>query len=433
MTTTLEEVSKTSIQLILKEPFYGHFFTGLIKEVSDEVDTAAVTIQSYNAFKLLVNDEFWKSLTDKEHRYGLIKHEILHIVLKHLHRFKDYEHKYIFNIAADLVVNQYIEKRQLPDGGITLERFSDIEKEHNFKFLPNQDVGYYYRILKELLSQNPSCSKKNNSGNQNCNSDNTGDDKNTDPNGPLSLNDLLDGENQELKRHEFWKELEKLSEGEVKILDININELLKQTAQRLKSKGNINWWGNLPAGLSEYLQELFKSFEPTVDWRRVLRLFTSSSSKTFIKNTLKRPSKRYGTTPGIKIKRKNKLLIAIDTSGSVSNEELSIFFGEIYHIWKQGAEIHVVECDTKIQKIYRYNGIPPKIIHGRGGTAFEEPIIYANEKLQPDCIVYFTDGYAPAPSTKTRFPILWMITKNGIDNSSQTWTDLKGRKVRMNH
>ncbi|NME68046.1 vWA domain-containing protein [Flammeovirga aprica] len=422
MTTTLEEVSKTSIQLILKEPFYGHFFTGLLKEVTGKVDTAAVTIQSYNAFKLMVNEEFWRSLTDKEHRYGLIKHEILHIVLKHLHKYKDYEHKYLYNIAADLVVNQYIEKHQLPEGGITLERFSDLEKEHNFKLQKDQDVGYYYHILKKLLSKQTS--GKNNTEESN---DNTS----SDPNSQLTINDLLDDNNSELKRHQLWKAMEELSEGETKILDININELLKQTAQRLISKGKTNWWASLPAGLSEYLKELFKSFEPSVDWRRILRLFTSSSSKTFLKNTLKRPSKRYGTTPGIKIKRKNKLLVAIDTSGSVSNEELNIFFGEIYHIWKQGAEIHVVECDVRIHKKYRYNGIPPEIIHGRGGTAFEAPIEYANTELQPDCIVYFTDGYASPPSVQSRFPLLWMITQSGISENDNIWKELKGRKVRM--
>ncbi|KXX70467.1 VWA-like domain-containing protein [Flammeovirga sp. SJP92] len=421
MTNTLEEVSKTSIQLILKEPFYGHFFTGLLKEVTERIDTAAVTIQGHNAFKLLVNEEFWQSLTDKEQRYGLIKHEILHIVLKHLHKYKDYEHKYLYNIAADLVVNQYIQKHQLPEGGITLERFADLEKEHNFEFERNKDVGYYYHILKKLLGKTSAGTSSESKEKKAVAS----------PDYQLSINDLLDDDNSELKRHQLWKEIESLTEGETKILDININELLKQTAQRLKSKGNVNWWGSLPAGLSVYLQELFKSFEPSVDWRRVLRLFTSSSSKTFLKNTLKRPSKRYGTTPGIKIKRKNKLLVAIDTSGSVSNEELMIFFGEIYHIWKQGAEIHIVECDVIIHKKYRYNGTPPNVIHGRGGTSFEAPIEYANTELHPDCIVYFTDGYAPPPSVHSRYPLLWMITQSGIDEDSTTWNELSGRKVRM--
>jgi len=77
---------------------------------------------------------------------------------------------------------------------------------------------------------------------------------------------------------------------------------------------------------------------------------TSNAKKTFRKTTLKRPSKRYGTYPGFKTKKFTKIMVAIDTSGSVDNESLCEFFSEMSHIYKAGAEIHVVECDTRIGK-----------------------------------------------------------------------------------
>ena len=169
-------------------------------------------------------------------------------------------------------------------------------------------------------------------------------------------------------------------------------------------------------------------FEPKIQWRQLLRLFTQSSRKTRVRNTISRPSKRYGTTPGVKIARRQNIFVAVDTSGSIEAKELELFFSEIYHIHRQGAQITVLECDTEIQAIYRFRGVAPVEIHGRGGTDFNAPIRYANEKL-PDCLIYFTDGRAKAPEIRCRRPILWVVTSGGISTSA--WNSLAGRKLKL--
>ncbi|BDD12605.1 hypothetical protein FUAX_50370 (plasmid) [Fulvitalea axinellae] len=420
MTNILEEVSKTSVKLILKEPFYGHFFSGLVKEVTEATPTAAVGANRQNkTIKLMVNEGFWKSLTNPEHRYGLIKHEVLHIVLKHLTMMPEYSNPRLFNIAADMVVNQYIEKRQLPEGGITLESFWFLEKRFGLTLEPEMSVKYYYRILKKFLESNPSPVQLSE------------EDKNEmEEKGlpiPIVPEDLTNEEGKMVGSHRFWKEIEEMTEAERRIMDRYINEAIQRTAQRVGPRGI----GNLPAGLKVYLDTLLESLKPNLDWRRALRIFAASSTRTYIKNTIRRPSKRFGTTPGIKVKRKQKLLIAVDTSGSVSNDELRKFFAEVYHIWRQGAEILVVECDTHIHNTYSYSGKAPEYISGRGGTDFNEPIRFANESYRPDALVYFTDGLANIPSTVSRCPVLWMITTNGIDSNNDIWSGLQGRKVRM--
>jgi predicted metal-dependent peptidase len=166
-----------------------------------------------------------------------------------------------------------------------------------------------------------------------------------------------------------------------------------------------------------------------VNWRRILKLFANSSSRTKVRNTLRRPSKRYGTNPGIQVKKKQKVLIAIDTSGSIQMDELKEFFNEVYHIWKQGAQVKVVECDTIIHQTYNYRGKTPEKVSGGGGTAFEAPIKYANEEYRPDALVYFTDGYGSNPNIKSNCPILWLLSKNGSDVSYIS--DFQGRKVKM--
>ncbi|UZR96891.1 vWA domain-containing protein [Chondrinema litorale] len=417
MAEILSEVSKTSIQLILKEPFYGHFFTGMLKEVTEQIPTAAVSLVNKQMVKLLVNPNFWKELSDTEKRYGLIKHELLHIVLKHLFSMKEFSNKRLYNIAADIVVNQYISKHQLPEGGITLERFWYLEEKYQITLERDKDAGYYYHLLKKILDGN-SPVKKDLSVN---------DENGKGKPDPITEDDLSKTDLEELWRHETWKEVEELTEAEQKVLNRSINEIIVQTVDRIKHKDK--GIGNLPAGLQQYLDALLESLKPNVNWRRVLRLFSATSNRTFLKNTIQRPSKRYGVTPGIKVKRKQKMLIAIDTSGSVSIPELQEFFGEIYHIWRQGAEIYVVECDAAIRNHYPYRGKPPEIVSGRGGTHFNAPVVFANEKYRPDAIVYFTDGFAAAPTVKSRCPILWMISQNGIEENK--WEFLPGRKVKM--
>jgi predicted metal-dependent peptidase len=216
-----------------------------------------------------------------------------------------------------------------------------------------------------------------------------------------------------------------MSSAERKIIESMINESILNSVARMKERK----FGNLPAGLQQYIDLLVESLKPNVNWKRVLRLFAASSSRTHIKNTIRRPSKRYGTTPGIKIQRKQKLLVAIDSSGSIDDVELKEFFAEIYHIWKQGAEIYVTECDTEIHNHYFYKGKNPELISGRGGTAFDAPIEYANDIYNPDAVIYFTDGYGAEPEVTCKKPILWMITSAGID--SESWDFLPGRKVKM--
>lgn len=74
------------------------------------------------------------------------------------------------------------------------------------------------------------------------------------------------------------------------------------------------------------------------------------------KKTYQRESKRFNKTPGIKLKRKVQILVAIDTSGSIHNTELLDFFNEIHHIYKTKAKITIIECDSKIQSIWEYKG-----------------------------------------------------------------------------
>ncbi len=234
--------------------------------------------------------------------------------------------------------------------------------------------------------------------------------------------------NIHLDQHASWENLAKMPNAEKQLAQAMINQLVQNTADRVKTK----YFADLPAGLQLHIDKMLQWLQPQVNWKRVIRLFTERSSRTFLYNTMKRPSKRYGITPGIKIRKRKKILAVIDTSGSIIEEEVKEFFNELYFLWKQKAEILVLECDMEIRNTYFYRGITPHIVSGGGGTSFEAPINYANTKYNPDAILYFTDGYAEIPYTISQKPILWLITKNGITENDVLWANLPGKKVKFN-
>lgn len=431
MNPILDDIAKTSIQLMLNEPFYGHFFTSIIKDVDNEkTESVALSPARFDMLKLVINENYWKDeLTQpnpeqsKQLRYGAIKHQILHLVLKHILRVQDFGDKQLFGIAADLATNQYINPNQLTPDAISIENFPDFELE------TQQSLDYYYHKLKEKADEIGAEGAGEGDGEEECedceSGGGEGEDENLNPSQKKLKELLADAKNKQLEQHKNWEQIAKMSMAERKLLEAIINEAISSTMNRIKNKG----YGTLPGDLQSYIDGLLESMKPTVNWRRVLRIFAATSARTYIKNTIQKASKRYGTTPGIKLKHRQRLMVAVDTSGSVSDEDLKEFFSEIYHIWKQGAEIHIVECDTQIAKAYNYKGVPPQAVHGRGGTDFNPPIEYANNEFRPDGLVYFTDGGAPAPEISSRAPILWLVCESGI--SEADWDFLPGRKVKM--
>lgn len=406
MTTTarvLDELSQVAIQLLLREPFYAHVFSSLNKTVvgpGHEVDTLAVG-QGANGYTFYVNAKFWdEELTSPEHRYGVVKHEILHLVFRH-HAAQDPAFDaMVQNIAFDLVVNQYIDRKMLPENSIFLETFPDL------KLWQGQTWFYYYKKLAEARQQ---------SGDGN-------------PSGTPSADILekMSSTSNGLERHQPWREIRNKSNLEKSVNDAHMDNVIRTAHQRTSAAA----WGALPGEVRDTLQQTLQAPEPEVNWRRTLRVFTKSASLTTLRSTIRRPSKRYGTNPGVKIQRKQRLLVALDTSGSIGTPDVQLFFDELYHLWRTGVQIDVVECDTKIQRRYPYRGAIPQFYFGRGGTDFNEPLVLANEE-RPDALIYFTDGYAGKPITQPRIPVLWMITSRGIVNGTAQWQDLPGRKVKM--
>ena len=120
------------------------------------------------------------------------------------------------------------------------------------------------------------------------------------------------------------------------------------------------------------------------------------------------------------------MLLAIDTSGSVSDSELQEFMGEIHHIYKTGVDITMIQCDTVIRSIESYKGKNEIKVQGRGGTEFDPVLDYynANQKKYTS-LVYFTDGECGV-SVKPRSKVLWVLSERSGMNH-----DLPGQVIKL--
>jgi predicted metal-dependent peptidase len=196
-------------------------------------------------------------------------------------------------------------------------------------------------------------------------------------------------------------------------LDNIINEVLGQKILDALKRTPTRLHGTMPGGLIDYIKSLEK-IKPSVDWKRLLRLFASTNGRSYVAHTMKRISKRYGTRPGIKIKRLWKIAVVIDTSGSIDKVTLQLFINEINHIYRCGADITLIQCDSAVQEVITYKPSMTVTVKGGGGTNFDPVLELINKsKNNYSGVIYFTDGYAPSPTVKIKQSLIWVITPDG--------------------
>lgn len=395
-----DEVSRAAFSLLLKEPFYAHVLAGMPREVTDRVETIAVAWNGQQA-KLLVNPQFLLQALTPEERCALLKHEVLHVVFQHLFRQVDRD-PMIADMAADLVVNQLVDPWPLPEGSVLLESFPDLNLQ------PDQTMDQYHaeliKVYREML-QNGYDQKKGETGIP----DWAG--KTSAPQSARAIDKFLSNANR--GEHSQW------ARGDDSLATAAGRYAIGNVLIRARERMAAHQWGSLPGALQSLLDGLLSERQPKLDWRRTLRIFCAASGKTRIRHSVKRISKRYGTRPGIKIQRLQRLLVAIDTSGSIDQDMLETFFTEIHGISRTGATVTIVECDAEVQRHYEYRGQTPEKVEGGGGTAFEPVFRWMLEGRHFDGCIYLTDGYGEHPVTRPNCRLLWVVPGDDTGNGSE--------------
>lgn len=381
----MNKLQQAIVSLLFSEPFYGHLISKMKISKSDKIPTAGVFIT--DKINMVYNENFFDSLEVID-IVKVLKHECGHILQEHITRAKQIgvvnaELQKRFNLATDATINvndlvTTVEKI----GGVTVKGLNDMMKkmldEANAKdngkrtFSPMEEgqiAEYYYNKINEFAEQNADIM----------------------PQG--------DGMGETMDDHSVWEQSEGSEEMQKEVAKQAIN-------QSVKDAGGI---GSIPGDIAAMVNEMNKS---QVNWRQQLRQFYVATLKSTRMPTRKRRNRRYGILqPGNKKKPELHLALCVDTSGSVSDEELAMFWGEMQAISSLGVKITIIEADCTVQNVYDFEPKKTPSFSGRGGTAYTPAIEKAIE-LKADGIIYCGDFDTADTPEDPRKPFLWVGVRN---------------------
>lgn len=376
-------MERTRVYLITEYPFYAAMLNQSVFSWTQRIKTAAVGLNSIGNVMLLVNKEYFYSLSDA-HRAGLLMHEMLHLAMQHLLRGKDLDNK-LANIAMDIAINQYIPAELLPPGALLPALYN---------LTPNKSFEHYYIELQKR-KVDPQ--------------EQTLDEHNWDS--PLNTDEELDGSSEFPADAQLSEEMKE--------------EVIKRIVENAVAESEQSKPGSVPIQISEELEkrQIRKS---KINWQQKLRNYIGKRYGNEYESTRNRPNRRLGLgAPGTKRVDAPKVLIAIDESGSVSDNMVMDLISEVKWILNIIADkTEVVFFDTEIVKsimLDKLREVPKRV--ASGGTNFQAVINYANTK-HPDLLIMLTDGECDAP-TNYKYRVLWALV--GKDKADH----LEGVKIRL--
>lgn len=437
---------------IMSMIFEGRFFSTIVlnmrREFTNRIPTLGVNVT--DEINLFINPYFFNSL-NLEERVAILHHECYHVINNHFARMRDLEpqifegkkertlkdaiqnqvHASLLNSAADYAINEYIPKlpKKLkmfePDGKLMVEPETKEDGSKNpragkpsigrpllvndlKKKLPEvknkETLEYYYEWLKtdegKKALENLKIVLQDGKGNE-------------------------DGRGMTLDDHSLWHEGDATQD--------QITEKVKQVVNNAAEAAGEREIGSLPVEVKQAIEAL--NHVPR-DWRQDVQRFVARTAEILIDSSRKKRNRRYGIIyPGFITYPKLHLAVGIDSSGSVRDEELTQFFAELGRLHKMEIILTIIECDTQVNGVYKFDAKKPFLIHGRGGTSFK-PVFEECEKLDVDGLIYFTDMECYDEGIKKpKYSVLWAIVgskeRKPIYNwGSSTYIEVK-KKVKV--
>lgn len=349
---TQRKIRVAMSQLVLNSPFFSVLLLQQKLIYTIDIPTFATTGQA-----IYVNPVFAKTLSDEEVK-GVFVHELMHTVFMHLTRRGERDPA-LYNMAADYAINPIIKKEgfSLPGSHLDEDRFHGMTAD---------------AIYKIIQKENPEM--------------------------PEDLLDLMDDPT--------------LSDSQ-------------RTAQEQQTKINVTKaitaaGDDVPGSIRKLVTE---AIETKIDWREKLRDFIQVSLGND-ESTWRRPNRTYlyqnVYLPSYEGKSMPSISIMIDTSGSIyGNQDLFVEFkSEIVKIVEDlvPEQVDIFYVDTRVQKhdTFEESEEPIFDLAGGGGTDFRSawPEI---EKVNPSCIIAFTDCWATFPN-ESAVDTMWICYQNKSPN-----------------
>ncbi len=364
--TLQRKLSASLLRITDKSAFFAALALHARIEASREIPTAAT-----DGDAVFINPEFWNTLSSAE-QDGVLLHEVLHAALLHVSRRAGRDPK-IWNLAADVVVNGMILKEgwTLPEKRIREPRFEHLAVEEVYEKLL-REANVLPPLDADLLEDAPSDVSEKRGG---------------------------------ARKGEGSKKSRKASDG-----------FWKNAIEQAQLVAKSNRVGDLPAGI---LRELKSATRTQLDWRSYLWRYLTQTPTDFT-NFDRRFVGRgmyLDTIDGESV----RVLVCVDTSGSVDEGELQIFLGEVVGILR--AYPHL-ECELFFADAEVHGPFPLKVgapfpkPMGGGGTDFRPFFtrIASHRFLANQTVaIYLTDGYGTFPERAPRCPVLWVVPAGGLE------------------
>ncbi|WP_282804130.1 vWA domain-containing protein [Clostridium tetani] len=368
-----------------EDNFFGLFSMQMKREINTKILWPLGTTVSLSHFVLHFNPFLFLNCSLEEMK-ALIKHEIYHIMFGHFKRERQLKKKYssfIVNTALDISINQYIEN--LPSWSSTIEK---VNLSFNGDLSYERNAEYYAEKIKEAIDKLTSEKGKKKILNKEL---------------MINSQDIKIEECKIENAHDVWN----LNKNNFDLE--HLKELTKKTANNA-SKGKIS------SSIQRALKDLNKKAQ--IPWNEYLRKVIGTQPMGY-KKTITRKDRRQPNRLDIRGKlpdHKIKLLIALDISGSMSDEDIQKVMVEIFDIVKKHpAEITIIESDNAIRRVYKVKrkGDIKKKLDTRGGTSFSPVFqhIYDN-RLRDHILIYFTDGMGEEELKikPINYKTLWVLT-----------------------
>lgn len=386
-----QKVQKDHVWLMRSSKYC--LYSGIIMlgktEVKDDVPTAYT-----DGRDVVYGRKFMQRLSDKERR-GVILHENMHKAFRHLSVWRHLYEKdqQLANMACDFVINLLIHDK---DSGVTLPDFALLDDKY-----AGMDAGQVYRLLKQEAQQNNSIHIKT-VGNQ------------QGKHVPVQHCGSMD--------EHGWDDAQGMSDEEREVLARDIDQALRQGALLASKMG-----GNVPREVADLLT-------PKVDWREALREFITSLCQDKDTSTWRKPSRRWVDQniymPSSIGEAVGRVVLAIDTSGSIDAKQIGTFLTEVRSICEtvRPEGIDLLYWDSRVRQHEKYeqdqldNLLSSTKPRGGGGTAPSCVSAYiTSHKIKAECVVVLTDGIVAGDwGSKWTCPVLWGITTGEIAGVGKT-------------
>jgi len=372
--------------LLFGEPFFTALLRTIDKVETKSLPTAGVTIKDGSPV-LYWNPDFLNTLTRKQ-RVGLLKHECYHLIFKHIIKRKHDPHT-LWNIATDLAINSIIPFKELPKGGFIpgrplefpTEGFSEEEINKRkmlsdfIENLPKNKSSEWY--MKELLENEEVSSAIEDMMTQSGSCSGSGE--------GLGEGDYHPG---------FDVHLSAEGENGDGLLEEKINQIVREAVKNAE-KTSHGGWGSVS---SEVRKELIGMYSNSVDWKNVLKYFCGTKQRANKSSSFRRINRKYPYIhPGKKKAYTSNIAVYIDQSGSVTDADIQLLFGNLNDLAKR-VTFTVFFFDTEVDEKSRFTWTKNKKVTKAnrtrsGGTNFNAVETYHRKIMREfDGYLVLTDG-----------------------------------------